>query len=101
MLIEIAIALVVSVLTWYVIMVVAYYVKKIIEVNKIRSLITEIQDEYNIEIQKLFTLYEYGDIEMDELGQKEEFITKLYIKLFQDLEKKFVKTYNKERIRLK
>ena len=85
----------------YFLAVIKYYIKQIVEVNRMKTLIEEIQKEYNLEINKLFSRYEQGDIDYEQLGEKEFFITNLYTKMFSDLEERFIKKYNKERIRLK
>lgn len=85
----------------YFLMTIKYYLTKLFEVNKIRNLIFEIQEEYNAEIVKLYNQYQEGDIDFGQLEEKEIFTTNLYIKMFNDLEEKFVNQYSKERIRLK
>ena len=88
-------------ITSYMIVAIRYYITQLIEVSNIKNLIEEIQHEYDLEITKLFSRMEHGEIDMDQLVEKECFITNLYAQMFSDLEEKFVKKYNKERIRLK
>ena len=97
----IAISIVAILATGYLVAVVAYYVTQLLEVSKVRSLIDEIQNEYNAEIKNLYLCLENGKLDVDQLCEKEEFITSLYMQMFNDLEDKFLKKYNKERIRLK
>ena len=94
-------AIVIGAITTYMFVAIHYYLTKLIEVKKIKRLINEIQEEYNNEINKLYSQFERGKVEIEQLAQKEAFITDLYLQMFDDLQEKFTKQYDKERIRLR
>ena len=83
----------------YGILVVNYYIKKIMQINRLKNLINEIQREYDIEINNLFRQYEYNEIELDEVAEKQEFLTSLYIKFYMDLETNFIQQNEKRKVR--
>jgi hypothetical protein len=62
--------------------------------QEIQKIITDLDSEFRVEVQKLYSNYAYGKIDFNELEEKVIFLTELYTQFYRDLNDKIL---NKKR----
>lgn len=68
---------------------------------RLNSLLNELMAEFNYQLAELYDGYEDGDITLDALGCKEEFLRNIYAKMADDLQAKHSQNKKNKRVKSK
>lgn len=76
------------------------YICELRQAARMRSIFAEMECEFDAEVCELYNEYEDGKLSLDELGDREEFLRALYMKMANDLEERFRAGSKKGRVQI-